>query len=70
MGVSRQEYWSKLPFPFPGDLLDQGIEIASQALAEGFFTAEPPGKSMANLTVLNNSHIGLPERILRFKVGI
>ena len=30
-GFSRQEYWSGLPFPFPGDLLDPGIEPRSPA---------------------------------------
>ena len=29
MGVSRQEYWSGLPFPLPGDLPDPGIEPRS-----------------------------------------
>ena len=41
MGVSRQEYWSGLPFPSPGDLPDPGIEptsLASPALAGEFFT--------------------------------
>ena len=32
MGVSRQEYWSGLPFPPPGDLPDPGIEPASPTL--------------------------------------
>ena len=31
MGFPRQEYWSRLPFPFPGYLLDPGIELASPA---------------------------------------
>ena len=47
MGFSRQEYWSGLPFPSPGDLLDPGIEPTSPvspALAGEFFTTEPPGK--------------------------
>ena len=44
MEFSRQEYWSGLPFPLPGDLPDLGIELVSPALADGFFTAEPPGK--------------------------
>ena len=38
---SRQEYWSGVPFPTPGDLLDPGIESASltpPALAGGFIT--------------------------------
>ena len=32
MGFSRQEYWSELPFPSPGDLPDPGIELGSPAL--------------------------------------
>ena len=43
MGFSRQEYWSGLPCPSPGDLPDPGINPSSPALAGGFFTAEPPG---------------------------
>ena len=38
MGFSRQEYWSGLPFPPPGDFPDPGIEPVSPALAGGFFT--------------------------------
>ena len=37
MGFSRQEYWSGLPFPSPGDLPDPGIEPASPALAGIFY---------------------------------
>ena len=47
MEFSRQEYWSRLPFPTPGDLPDQGMEPTSlvpPALAGGFFTTESPGK--------------------------
>ena len=47
MGFSRQKYWSRLPFPIPGDLTDPGIKLVSPAspiLAGSFFTAEPPGK--------------------------
>ena len=43
-GFSRQEYWSGLPFPSPGDFLDPEIKPMSPALASGFFTTEPPGK--------------------------
>jgi len=39
IGFSRQEYWSGLRFPSPGDLLKQGIEPVSLALAGRFFTA-------------------------------
>jgi len=45
MGFSIQEYWSGLPFPSPEDLPDAGMEPESPALAGGFFTAEPPGKT-------------------------
>ena len=41
MGFSRQEYWSGLPFPPPGNLPDPGIEprsLISPTLAGGFFT--------------------------------
>ena len=44
MGVSRQEYWSGLPFPSPGDLPDPGIEPRSPALQADTLTSEPPGK--------------------------
>ena len=38
MGFSRQEYWSGLPFTPPGDFPNPGIEPASPASADGFFT--------------------------------
>ena len=41
MEFSRQEYWSGLPFPSPGDLLNPGTEPKSSALVGGFSTAEP-----------------------------
>ena len=42
--ILRQEYWSGLPFPSPGDLPDSGIETRSPALDEDTLTSEPPGK--------------------------
>ena len=44
MGFSRQEYWNRLPFPFPGDLLDPGIEPMSPALQTDSLSAELQGK--------------------------
>ena len=41
MGFSRQEYWSGLPFPSPGDLPDPGIEPRSPALQADVLTSEP-----------------------------
>ena len=52
MGFPRQEYWSGLPFPSPGDLSDPGIEPVSPALAGGFFTAEPPGKPTESVELM------------------
>ena len=43
MGFSRQEYWSGLPFPSPGDLPDPGIEPRSPTLEADALTSEPPG---------------------------
>ena len=48
VGFSGQEYWSGVPFPSAGDLPKPGIELVSlvaPALADKFFTPEPPGKS-------------------------
>ena len=44
MEFSRQEYWSGMPFPSPGDLLDPGIELGSPALQADSLPSEPPGK--------------------------
>ena len=44
VGFPRQEYWSGLPFPSPGDILDAGIRPCVSCTTGGFFTTEPPGK--------------------------
>ena len=45
-GFSRQEHWSRLPFPSPGDLPDPGKRLdphlLSLAISGGFFTTKPP----------------------------
>ena len=46
MGFFRQEYWSGLPCPPPGDLPDPGIVPTCPALAGGFFTTAPCGKPL------------------------
>ena len=43
MEFSRQEYWSGLPFPSPGDLTNPGIEPGSPALLADALLSEPPG---------------------------
>ena len=44
MGFSRQECWSGLPFPSPGDLPDPGIKPRSPSLQADALPSEPPGK--------------------------
>ena len=61
---SRQEYWSGLPFPSPGDLPDPGIEPQSPAFQADALTSEPPGKppnihSVQFSSVLSLSHVWL-----------
>ena len=46
MEFSRQEYWSGLPFPFPGDLPDPGVEPGSPALQVDSLPSEPPGNAL------------------------
>ena len=44
MEFSRQEYWSGLPFPYPRDLPNPGIESRPPTLQAKSFSTEPPGK--------------------------
>ena len=46
MGFSRQEHWSGLPFPSPGDLPEPEIEPRSPALQADSLPSEPPGKPL------------------------
>ena len=48
IGFSRQEYWSGLPFPSPGDLPNPGIEPGSPALQTNTLLSETPGKPTVN----------------------
>ena len=53
MGFSRQEYWSGVPLPSPGDLPDPGIEPGSPALWADASPSEPPGKSTVRVREVN-----------------
>ena len=59
LGFSRQEYWSELPFPSPGELPDSGIEPMPPALQVDALTSEPPGKPKNAQTTrqLHSSHM-------------
>ena len=52
MGFSRQEYWSGLPCPSPGDLPDPGIEPGSPAWQADSLPSEPPGKAQGGVIQL------------------
>ena len=60
MGFSRQEYWSGLPFPSPGDLPNPGIKPGSPALQADALSSEPPGEALekVNLELLDNKSPG------------
>ena len=52
MGFSRQEYWSGLPFPSPGDLPDPGIEPRSPALQADALTSEPTREALTFSSII------------------
>ena len=52
MGFSRQECWSGLPFPSPGDLPNPGIEPGSPTLQADTLPSEPPGKPITSIKCL------------------
>ena len=52
MGFSRQECWSGLPFPSPGDLPDPGIEPGSPTLQADALPSEPPNKSTSSQIII------------------
>ena len=62
MGFSRQEYWSGLPFPPPGDLPNSSFEptsLMSPALAGRFFPTGPPGSPFYRLCMCNKNSMFL-----------
>ena len=60
MWFSRQEYWSGLPFPSPGDLPNSGIEPGSPALQADALPSKPLGKpKIQYTTILNCRHYSL-----------
>ena len=54
MGSSRQEYWSGLPFPSPGDILDPSSKPGSPTLQADTLPSEPPGKPEMKVQSLNH----------------
>ena len=66
-GLSRQEHWSGLPGPPPGDLSDPGSEPGPPALAGRFLTTAPPGKSRAPPQVQNSKFNQRNDKIQKAK---
>ena len=62
MEFSRQEYWSGLLVPFPGDLPDPGIEPGSPALLAGSLQSEPPGEPIKKL-LIEDTRISHPRNL-------
>ena len=69
IGFSRQEYWSALPFPSPGDLPHVGIEPGSPALRADSLLTEPPGKRDGKESACNLGDLGLIPGLGRFPGG-
>ena len=63
VGFSRQEYWSGLPFPSPGDLPNPGIEPRSPTLQADTLTSEPPGKPIYCIKIMWMWSLSLSFRI-------
>ena len=66
----RQEYWSELPSPSPGDVSDPGMEPGSPVLQVDSVPSEPPGKpnfyhkhSLIRDTRLQYCYIGMPDSL-------
>ena len=55
MGFSRQEYWSELPFPSPGNFPNPGIKLQSSILEADALTSESPGKPSYKQKQLSSS---------------
>ena len=71
MEFSRQEYWSGLPFPSPGDLPDPGIKPGSPALQTDTLLSEPPEKpNIFNHKSLHVSMIISLNKIPRRRISI
>ena len=61
----RQDFWSRLPFPSPGDLPDPGIEPRSPSLQAEALPSEPPGKPPS--VMVRAFNLGLLERNRRYQ---
>ena len=69
VGFSRQEYWSGLPCPSPGDLPNPGVKLRSPALQADSLPSETPGKTSlitALTPEMGKNYIMYPEHLERY----
>ena len=62
MEFSRQDYWSRLPFPYAGDIPDPGIESWSPSLQADSLPSElpeKPGKGQVPITYVRKGRVNL-----------
>ena len=73
MEFSRQEHWSGVPFPSPGDLPDPGIGLGSPALQADSLPSKPPGKpqesSPEQFESINSLVLSLPSSLSSFLIA-
>ena len=69
MEFSRQEYWSGLPFPSPGDLPNAGIEPSSPALKADALQFEPARKPSLNINNFSNP-VDIPQKFMQQNFSI
>ena len=72
MGFPRQDYWSGLPFPSPGDLRDPGIETGAPTLQADTSLSEPPRKGHLNKEIKDreeepNRNLGSKNTVIKIK---
>ena len=65
MGFSRQEYWSKLPFPYSGDLSNPGIESQCPALQADSFLTSYQGSPYISISIYLN-HLALYQKLTKY----
>ena len=61
MAFSRLEYWSGLPLPSPGNLLDPGIKPGAPSLQANSLPSEPPGKPKQSIKIGNYYRVTSPK---------
>ena len=69
MDFSRQEYWSRVPCPSPGDLPDPGIELRSPTLQAGSYHLSHQGSSNFKIQDIKTEHLVIKTTVHMFKKG-